>query len=120
MIDLTDRKFGLWLVLHRAPDYQFANGRRRTAWQCRCDGCGTVHRVIGWSLGRTSFGCVSCRSPADVEKSLAAYVMHCRGLKYRDIGQRLSVSEKNAFRHVLRGYRLSQSGVGRGVPATMG
>src|SRR5574337_1261140 len=54
LIDLTGRRFGRYLVLHRSVD-----DGRKTAWKCICD-CGSVRRVRGTHLttGRSaSCGC---------------------------------------------------------------
>ena len=56
-IDLTGKRFGRFIVLHRAPN----NKDGRTMWLCRCD-CGSERVVLGKSLrnGHTqSCGCLT-------------------------------------------------------------
>jgi len=55
-IDLTNKRFGRWTVINRAP-----NGGKHVRWQCKCD-CGNIGLVFGDSLKSglsTSCGCYS-------------------------------------------------------------
>ena len=58
-VDLTGQRFGLLVVVSRADDKIFPNGKRGTAYLCRCD-CGNETTVLGSNLstGHTrSCGC---------------------------------------------------------------
>jgi hypothetical protein len=59
IVDLTERRFGRFLVLRRANDHLSPSGRRYVMWLCRCD-CGQERAVLGDNLrsGATaSCGC---------------------------------------------------------------
>lgn len=54
--DLVGKRFGLWLVLSRAPN----NANGKTQWHCKCD-CGTCKDITTCSLrtyNSTSCGCI--------------------------------------------------------------
>lgn len=55
--DLTNRRFGRWVVLERGPDHITTGGYKFTTWKCVCD-CGTVSNVIaGRLLSGKSLSC---------------------------------------------------------------
>lgn len=57
LIDLTDKKFGNWLVLERAP-----NRKKALRWYCKCLLCGEIKDVAGTSLkSGTSKNCTCIR-----------------------------------------------------------
>lgn len=59
-IDLAGKRFNRLQVIERAEDITYENGRKRTAWVCRCD-CGNTCIVESVSLksGATaSCGCI--------------------------------------------------------------
>lgn len=58
LIDLTGKRFGHWLVLHRDTD----SSHKNIYWVCRCD-CGTIRSVSGTSL-RSNIS-VSCGCEKD-------------------------------------------------------
>ena len=47
--DLTDKKFGRWLVLYRADSHTTQGGEMRTMWHCVCE-CGTECDVEAGNL----------------------------------------------------------------------
>lgn len=58
-LDLTGMRFGRLTVTSRAKDFIQTNGRRRTAWICKCD-CGNSITALTDNLKRgatTSCGC---------------------------------------------------------------
>ena len=58
--DLTNKRFGRWVVLSRSEDYVSPNGVRSAQWLCRCD-CGTERNIKGYKLtsGKSkSCGCL--------------------------------------------------------------
>lgn len=70
--DLTGMKFGRLTVLCRAEDRVYKDGRKRIAWNCRCD-CGNTKEVLGENLksGYTkSCGCLQ------KEKAAMAQLKH--------------------------------------------
>ena len=58
-LDLTGLTFGRLTVLHRADNHVSPNGRRRSAWVCRC-ACGQHTTVIGHSLTSKTHNVRSC------------------------------------------------------------
>jgi hypothetical protein len=63
LIDMTGRRYGRLMVLHRAPD-KIERTRNRVMWWCRCD-CGTEKAIVGEVLRRgdaTGCGCGRARS----------------------------------------------------------
>lgn len=58
-LDLTGMRFGKLTAISRAKDYTQTNGRKRTAWICRCD-CGNTITALAENLksgATTSCGC---------------------------------------------------------------
>ena len=58
--DLTNKRFGRWVVLSQTEDYISPQGVHYAQWLCRCD-CGTIKPVQGYKLnsGRSqSCGCL--------------------------------------------------------------
>lgn len=51
--DLTGRRFGKWVVLHRTENKVFPSGQVHTAYLCRCD-CGIKRAIIYGHLVRPS------------------------------------------------------------------
>ena len=57
LIDLTNQKFGYWIVIRRAENNK--NGTAR--WLCKCTACGTEKVVLGTHLrngSSTNCGCI--------------------------------------------------------------
>ena len=58
--DLTNQRFGRFVVLSRADDIVYSNGQAYSAWLCQCD-CGNKKVVVGTSLNNgssTNCGCI--------------------------------------------------------------
>lgn len=69
--DFTGQQIGRLTVIQRADDIVSPNGRRRTAWLCRCE-CGKILTVRGECLSNTkrqtkSCGCLSADTARELK-----------------------------------------------------
>lgn len=66
--DLTGKRFGKLVVIKRADDYVYPNGKRRVQWLCKCD-CGNNIIIVVNNLGRNSQSC-GCARKDTIRKKL--------------------------------------------------
>ena len=92
IVDLTGQRFGKLVVIGRADDYVYKNGKHRTRWICQCD-CGNITIVAQDKLksGHTkSCGCLSRETASRNHKKYNDYDLYgdygvgydCNGKKF--------------------------------------
>lgn len=101
-LDLTERKFGHWLVLSLGePKIRPDNGSKVIRWLCRCD-CGVESLVVGEALVRgKSRNCEKCgrwadHTPKPPEQKREEHNKYVREVWYPANQDR--VSKKNSMR----------------------
>lgn len=71
--DLSERKFGFWTVIERAPDRFYPSGGRAMMWRCRCV-CNQIHVVAGNMLKSGISQSCGCKSQPHMESYVRQYL----------------------------------------------